>query len=85
MNTVIFIDEDGNMSGLADDVLDKLNLGKKEINRVSDIEWDHIEEVWVARDVATGDVIAKNSIRSNCILAEREFLNKKIRTSFLNK
>jgi hypothetical protein len=82
MKTVIYVDNDGNLQGLADDIIDKLAIGKKQIKRVSDIEWSHTENLWVAYDSQAGQVIAKAAIRSDVINAEREFLNKRIEQKF---
>lgn len=82
MSTTIFIDKQGNLHGLSDDLIDLLNIGKKTVKRVSDIEWSHTENLWVAHDAETGAVIARDRLRSNCIAAEREFLNKRVKASF---
>jgi hypothetical protein len=82
MSTKIYIDLEGNLQGLADDTLDKLNsLGSKYVERVSNIEYDHTHECWVAVDM-DGCVIAKNPIRSAVIDAERNYFNRKIENSF---
>lgn len=82
MKTVIYVDKNGNVSGLADDVIDKLNsLGKKEVIRVSNVEFDHAAQAWVATSLA-GTVIATSPIRSEVIDMERDYLNKKIEESF---
>ena len=78
MKTVIYIDKSGNISGLADDVIDRLNsLGKKEVSRVSNVEFDHATQAWVATDLV-GQTIATSPIRSEVIDMERDYLNKKI-------
>jgi hypothetical protein len=82
MKTVIYVDKDGNLEGLADDIIDKLNIGKKYVKRVSDIEWNHTENLWVAYDSQNGQVIAKAPVRTAAIDAEREFLNKRIEQRF---
>jgi hypothetical protein len=82
MSTTIFIDKQGNLQGLSDDLLDMLDIGKKTVRRVSDIEWSHAENLWVAHDSETGEVIAKDKLRSNCVIAEREFLNRRVKASF---
>jgi hypothetical protein len=46
MRSVIYIDNEGNLIGLADDNIDKLNsLGPKQVERVSNIEFDHAEQL----------------------------------------
>ena len=82
MKSVIYIDKNGDLKGLSDDLFDKLtNIGTKFVHRVSDIEFDHDQQVWVATDMS-GAVIASSPIRSAVISAEREFLNKKIERQF---
>jgi hypothetical protein len=81
MASVIYIDKDGNISGLADNLLDKLALGQKKVQRVSNVEFDDSLQCWVATDLEN-NVIAANPIRSKVIEAEREYLNKKIEEEF---
>jgi hypothetical protein len=82
MKTVIYVDKDGNVSGLADDVIDRLtSLGDKQVNRVSNVEFDHATQLWAATDL-DGEVIATSPIRSEVINMERDYLNKKIEESF---
>ena len=82
MPTTIFIDNDGNLSGLADDTIDKLtSLGQKLVERVSNIEFDHTHQCWVATDLE-GAVIAANPVRSEVIDLERRYLNKCIEDAF---
>ena len=85
MASVIYISKEGNISGLADNLLDKLtSLGPKKVQRVSHVEFDEDLQCWVATDLE-GNVIAANSIRSKVIEAEREYLNKKIEAEFATK
>jgi hypothetical protein len=82
MKSIVYIDNHGNISGLADDVVDRLySLGKKRISRVSNVEFDHEEQLWVATDL-NGRAIASSPIRSEVIDMERDYLNKKIEESF---
>ena len=85
MRSVIYIDNEGNLIGLADDNIDKLNsLGPKQVERVSNIEFDHTEQLWVATDLQ-GEVISKNPVRGLVIEAERAHLNKQIELAFQSK
>ena len=82
MPSVIYIDNDGNLRGLADDVIDKLDsLGRKMVERVSNIEFDHEHQCWVATDL-DGKVIAADVVRSAVIEAEREYFNTLIENTF---
>jgi hypothetical protein len=85
MKSVIYIDTDGNLKGLADDTLDKLSsLGPKVVERVSNIEFDHSQQLWVATDLE-GNIIASNPVRGMVIEAERDYLNKKIESQFAQR
>lgn len=81
MPTVIYIDKEGNLSGLADDTLDKLKMGCKHVERVSNIEYAHDREAWVATDLEGNEIYA-HPIRSVVVDAERKFLNFKIEEAF---
>jgi hypothetical protein len=81
MPTVIYIDNQGNLSGLADDTLDKLTLGPKTVERISNIEYDHEQAEWVAEDMQ-GHPIAAHTIRGQVIELERAFLNRQIEAEF---
>jgi hypothetical protein len=84
MVTTIYISNDGSLHGLADDVIDKLQLGKKLVERVSNVEYDHNHECWVATDLE-GNVIASHPVRSAVIEIEREFFNKQIEAGFARR
>jgi|688.fasta_scaffold1145159_2 hypothetical protein len=81
MLTTIYIDKHGDIVGLADDVIDKLRLGTKDVKRVSNVEFDHAQQLWVATDLE-GRVIASDPIRSRVIDLEREYFNSSIELSF---
>lgn len=82
MISKIYIDKDGNLSGLADDTLDKLHhMGIKNVSRVSNVEFDHSRQCWTATDL-NGCVIAEGKVRSEVIEAERRYLNKTIEDAF---
>ena len=82
MPTVIYIDKNGNLSGLADDTLDRLTtLGNKTVERISNIEYDHKQAEWVAEDMQ-GHPIASHVIRGKVIELERDFLNRQIEAEF---
>jgi hypothetical protein len=85
MKTTIFIDNEGNFSGLSDDLFDKMqDLGTKLVERVSNIEYDHAHKCWVATDM-DGCVISTNPVRSVVLDDERKYLNEKIRKSLATK
>ena len=85
MKTQIYIDLDGNLSGIVDDTFDKLSfLGEKLVERVSNVEYDHDHQCWVATDMEN-NVIAKGPIRSSVIDAEREHFNKLFERGFSDK
>ena len=83
--TTIFIDNDGNVEGLADSVFDALSeLGPKNVRRISDIEFDEREQLWVAEDADTGEEIGRHTVRDKLIDIEREVLNERIKSKFLS-
>lgn len=83
MSSTIYIDKNGDLCGLADDTIDKLHhIGTKQVARVSNIEFDHEQQAWVATDLK-GDVIAAGRVRSEVIEAERKHLNKLIEDVFM--
>jgi hypothetical protein len=83
MQSVIYIDNEGNLSGLADDTIDKLNMGKKQVERVSNVEYNHEHQCWVATDL-DGKIIAEHPVRSEVIAAERRYLNRLIEDTFIS-
>ena len=71
----IYIDKEGNMSGLADDFFDSLGaLGCREVQRVSNVEFDAPTQSWIATDLL-GNVIAAGPTRSRVIELEREYIS----------
>jgi hypothetical protein len=82
MKTVVYIDLEGNISGLSDSFFDKLkDLGKKEVERVSDIEFNHVLQQWEARTTA-GLFIGRGTEREVLISLERHYLNSQIEKKF---
>jgi hypothetical protein len=78
----MYIDKEGNISGLADDFFDSLGvLGHREVQRVSNVEFDAATQSWVATDLLD-NVIAAGPTRSRVIELERTYLNKKIEEEF---
>jgi hypothetical protein len=86
MPSVIYIDNAGCITGLADDTLDKLGfLGTKTVERVSEIEFNHDIQKWVAISSKTQKVISTDTVRSVLIDKEREYLNSQLEQSFALK
>jgi hypothetical protein len=81
MASVIYVDKNGDIMGLADDLIDSLKLGSKVVQRVSNVEFDHTQQLWVATDLE-GKLIASDPIRSRVIDLEREYFNNTIEASF---
>lgn len=85
MKTVIFVDTEGNASALADDRMDHIQtLGEKIVERVSNVEYDHEHQCWVATDLE-GNVISRSNVRSEVIESEREYFNQLMQGSFCKK
>jgi len=51
-------------------------LGSVKIERASEVEFDHAASEWVATSVATGQVIARGSNRSEVIASEVRWLEE---------
>lgn len=82
MLSKIYIDKDGNLSGLADDILDKLSfVGRKHVSRVSDVEYNHNSDQWEARGL-DGKLIAQGPVRSEVIDLERKYFNNLLEKGF---
>jgi hypothetical protein len=82
MNTVVYIDLEGDVTGLSDSFLDKLkSLGKKTVERVSNIEFNHVLQQWEARTTA-GLFIGRSDERETLIALERHYLNSQIEKKF---
>ena len=82
MNSVIYIDSEGNISGLSDNLFDKLAaLGERAVQRVSNIEFNHELQLWEAVDLE-GNIIGTDKSRSKLIEIEREYLNNKIEKGY---
>jgi len=82
MDSVIYIDNEGNISGLSDNLFDKLAaLGKRAVQRVSNIEFNHELQMWEATDLE-GNNIGLHECRSKLIEIEREYLNNKIEKGY---
>ncbi|HEX7121742.1 MAG TPA: hypothetical protein VF178_05165 [Gemmatimonadaceae bacterium] len=76
----IRINPAGDIECLHDDELALHELGTMEVRRASHVEWDGSQ--WVARDAETGEVIARDVLRSRCIAAEVAHFNRKIAEGF---
>jgi hypothetical protein len=82
MTSVVYIDNEGNISGLSDNIFDKLAaLGNRAVQRVSNIEFNHDLQVWEATDL-NGNIIGTHQLRSSLIQIEREYLNNLIEKSY---
>jgi len=78
MESTLYIDTEGNITGLSDELFDKLGvLGRREVRRVSDIEFDEVAQEWVAT-TKDGVEIGRHTDRASLILIERNYLNKQL-------
>jgi hypothetical protein len=75
MSTTIFIDKEGNLQGLADDFIDSLDMGPKDVKRVSDVEFNRVTQTWEAH-APSGELIAAGISRSRVIEQERVYFNE---------
>jgi len=82
MRSVIYIDKEGNLSGLSDNLFDKLAaLGRRAVMRVSNIEFNSRIQKWQAVDL-DGNIIGTHEFRDKLIEIERDYLNTKIEEDY---
>jgi hypothetical protein len=82
MRSVIYIDSEGNLTGLSDNLFDKLaTLGQRVVKRVSNIEFNTRIQMWEAKDLK-GNVIGTHQFREKLIEIERDYLNKQIENNY---
>jgi hypothetical protein len=82
MRSVIYIDKEGNLSGLSDNLFDKLAaLGRRAVQRVSNIEFNPRIQKWQAVDL-DGNIIGVHEFRDKLIEIERDYLNTKIEEDY---
>ncbi len=79
----IFIDPAGNVKALCDNILENIpNLGKREIKRAADVEFNNAKQVW---EIITPDgfVIGEHPRRDEAIKLEIQLMNAKLRTELV--
>lgn len=75
---VFVVSADGQqLSAVHSEFLDRFG-GKKRVNRLSDIEFDEQQQLWVAIDKKTNVVIAKHKDRTVLIKMEHEYYSERI-------
>jgi hypothetical protein len=85
MRSVVYIDKNGDLSGLSCSVFDHLaDLGERSVQRVSNIEFNHTLQLWEALDME-GNLIGTHRERDRLIEIEREYLNNKIEKVYAEK
>lgn len=78
MTTTLYINEYGEILGLADEVFDRLtHMGPKEVHRAADVEFDEAAQQWVAT-TADATEIGRHTSRAELIKLERRHLNNQI-------
>jgi hypothetical protein len=60
-------------------------LGRVEIERASDVEYDALAQEWVARYRATGEVIARGERRADVIQAEIAWIERRLAAAAANE
>lgn len=80
MATKIRINQSGIATGVYDDRLIPIYraLGVPVINRASEVEYDQAKQVWIAKDVHSGAVLAIDENRAECIKQEVQALERGI-------
>lgn len=66
----VFIDKQGDVQYVHSDEMVDIPLGKKVINRASNVEFDNEKQEWQAKLVATDQVIASGKRRDEVIRQE---------------
>lgn len=67
----LFIDLDGNVEGVHDNFIDRLDLGSREISRFSEVEFNNVSQLWEA--TKNGSVIAQGHTREEVLKKELEY------------
>lgn len=72
------IKPDGTMLAVYDDRLPLSKLGTFEINRASNVEFNHICGMWEARDCQTGELLCFDPSRNECLAKERQVIEGRL-------
>lgn len=81
MTETLYVDEEGNICGLSGKIFDSVDLGPRQVCRVSNIEFNHKLQLWEALDME-GSTIAVHRDRASLVEIEKEHLNKKIEKNY---
>lgn len=79
----IFIDKDGNIKALCDNILENIpGIGFREINRAADVEFNNTAQVWEI--IHNGQVIGSHVRRDKAIELEIQLMNAKLKNELVN-
>ena len=79
MRQTIRFTNDGKFKYIYSDKLASLDLGEFQVERASDVDYDHTRKVWVARD-KDGNFLCESVSRDECIKREVELLSQKLKS-----
>lgn len=69
---------DGTVTGVYDDTVRTLLPGKLSVRRASVVTFLDDRQVWQAREVGSGEIIAEHSMRKVCVEMERAVLEERL-------
>ena len=72
---VLFVDNDGHVTGLHTDVIDLAEIGKLDIKRASNIEFNNRTAMWEVELFGWGGPVYSNTSREECLKWERQYIN----------
>jgi len=75
-----FAGDGSGFTAVYSDVLQGLGLGDLSISRISDVEYDHDRQLWVATRKDTGEVLCESTSRDECVKEEVRILNSQLHT-----
>jgi len=74
----ICITKDGNVVALCDNVIENIGIGKKEIKRAADVEFNNDRQLWEII-APGGEILGTHERRDKAIELEIQLMNAKIR------
>jgi hypothetical protein len=81
--TIRFSHDGSKYYSVYNDSLASLDLGDFQVERVSDVDYDHERKLWVARLKKNGQILCESSSRNECVKLEVDILNQQLKTSKL--
>ena len=73
-----FAKDGSKFSAIYSDILSTLGLGDLRISRISDVDYDHKRQLWIATHKDTGEVLCESPSRDKCVKEEVRVLNSQL-------